>query len=354
MAKKMTLAELRSRMKQENSQNSSGPSNYYPFFNMKENEQAVVRFLPDKNEDNPNGFYITKFSHELLINGEKKRTPCRSMYQDEDGNKEACPICELSQQYFKKEDKPNGLKYWKKKQYLANVLIVSDPLPADKETKKNHEGTVKILSFGKKIYDAINDAIDSGEIDELPYSYEAGTDFIIKKTKNGDHAAYERSKFARNPSELDEETIAHVEEAIIDLSTLVPKDPGYDKLEAMLDAHLTGSSYKDSDADDDAPAPRAKKPARDEDDDDIPMPRSKKPTHDEDDDAPAPRAKKPARDEDDDDAADSAPRAKKPARDDDDDAPAPRSKKPANDSADEDEDAEAEALLAAIRNRNRK
>jgi hypothetical protein len=335
---KMTLAELRSRMKQE-TQKSSGPSNYYPFFNMKENEQAVIRFLPDKNEDNPNGFYITKFTHELLINGEKKRIACRSMYADEDGNKEACPICELSQQYFKKEDKQNGLKFWKKKQYLANVLIVTDPLPADKETKKTNEGTVKILSFGKKIYESINDAIDSGEIEELPYSYEAGTDFIIKKTKNGDHAAYERSKFARNPSELDEETIAHVEEAIIDLSTLIPKDPGYDKLEAMLDAHLTGASYReDGESDEDEPpAPRSKKPARDEDEDDAPPRKAAKPARDEDDEdePPAPRSKKPARDEDEDDAP---PRKSKPA--------------PAADA--DDEDAEAEALLATIRNRNRK
>lgn len=330
-AKRPSLADLRARMKKNSEKSNSG---FYQFYNMKIGEQAVVRFLPDKNENNPDGFFVTKMSHKLSINGEDKNIPCRRQYLDENQEPHACPICELSQQYYKKQDKKNGGKYWHKKMYYANVLVVTDPLPADAETKQNATGTVQLISFSKKIYDAIDDAIQSGDIEELPDDFSAGTDFIIKKTQQGEYADYSRSKFAKHPSELDDDTIALVESSIIDLSTVIPADPGYDKVEAMLEAHLSGSTFEEGDEAEEGDKPR-RKPA--------------KPAADEDDDEPAPRRKpKPPVDEDD----DPVPRRKpKPPVDDEEDDPAPPPRKKAPAPADDEDDEEAEALLATIRNR---
>ena len=64
---KRTLADLQGAFATPSS--NFKPSNYYPFFLMKDGQQAVVRFLPDKNLENPMGFLVEKVVHNLVING---------------------------------------------------------------------------------------------------------------------------------------------------------------------------------------------------------------------------------------------------------------------------------------------
>lgn len=236
-----SLEELRAAYKSNNdNSNDNRPNNYYPFWNMQIGEQATVRFLPDANEENPLGFMAEKIMHNLVINGKKKSVPCLSMYGQDD-----CPVCKVSQAYYKQEDKKNGSKYWKKKQHLAQVIVVSDPLEADKDTGETHEGKVRYLSIGFQLFNVIMEAFDAGDLDERPDDYKNGTDFIIKKTKPGEYESYQiGSKFARKERALDDDTIASLD--LIDLSTLLPKNPGIEKIEAMLDADLSGADYDDS------------------------------------------------------------------------------------------------------------
>jgi hypothetical protein len=220
---------------------TSRPNNYYPFWNMKVGEQAIIRFLPDSNENNPLGFMVEKLMHTLTINGEDKSVPCRKMYNEE------CPICKVSSAYYKEEDKVSGKKYWRKKQHLAQALIIEDPLPADKDTNETYEGKVRFVALGWQLFNVIKEAFESGELDTIPYAYEGGCNFIIKKTKSGEHDGYAiGSKFARKSTDLDEDEIAFVEEQMIDLITLLPNDYGEEKVDAMLQADLTGSSYTTS------------------------------------------------------------------------------------------------------------
>jgi len=233
---------------------------------MKVGEQAIIRFLPDGDETNPLGFMVEKLNHNLTINGENKKIPCLKMYGDDD-----CPICKVSAAYYKADDKINGKKYWRKKQHLLQALIIEDPLPADAETGENAEGEVKIIALGFQLFNIIKEAFESGELDEIPYAYENGCNFIIKKTKQGDYDTYAvGSKFARKSSSLDEDEVAALEEHLVELSTLLPAHPTYEKVEAMLEADLTGDSYDDGSGDDsddkadkDAPAKKVadKKPA---------------------------------------------------------------------------------------------
>jgi hypothetical protein len=232
-----TLDQLKTAFK-KNESGGSRPNNYYPFWKMNEGEQAVVRFLPDKNEDNPMGFVVEKLMHTLTINGERKSIPCLKMY-DED-----CPICKVSSAYYKEEDKANGKKYWRKKQNLVQALIIEDPLPADQDTGETHEGKVRFLALGFQLFNIIKEAFESGELDEIPFAFEGGCDFIIKKTKQGEYATYAvGSKFARKSSDLTEEQIALVTDNMVELQSLIPAKPELETVEGMLEAALTGGEY---------------------------------------------------------------------------------------------------------------
>jgi hypothetical protein len=242
----------------ESEQRSNLPNNYYPFWLMKNGQKAVVRFLPDRDENNVRGFLVEKVFHNLTINGQKKNVPCLSMYGED------CPICKVSQDYYKLKDETNGKKYWRKKQYIAQVLVVEDPLPADETSGENHEGKVRFVSLGYQLYTIIKDAFASDELEAVPYDFEDGYDFIIKKSEQGNYSTYVvGSKFKGSPRPLSEEELAIVEEGMIELATLLPKNPGDVKVQALLNADLNGESVDESGTEeDDAPAkPAAKKPA---------------------------------------------------------------------------------------------
>lgn len=249
----LSLEQLQAAFKKnDNNDNENRPNNYYPFWNMKDDEKAVVRFLPDKNPDNPMGFLVEKLMHNLEINGETKRVPCLKMYGDDD-----CPICNVSRAYYKDEGKksPNGKKYWRKKQHIAQALIVSDPLEADKDTDENHEGKVRFLNLGWQIYEKIKAEFESGELEANPVEYKGGCNFNIGKAAQGDYSTYAlTSGFARRSTDLTDDEIALVEDEMVDLSTLLPAKPSLEKVEAMLAAALSGEEYVDPDSGSDAKA----------------------------------------------------------------------------------------------------
>lgn len=236
----LSIDALRAAFKKNENEGSSRPNNYYPFWNIPEGSQAVVRFLPDSNPENPMGFLVEKLMHTLTINGENKSIPCLKMF-DED-----CPICKVSSAYYKEEDKVNGKKYWRKKQHIAQVLVVEDPLAPDESTGENHEGKVRFVALGFQLFNILKDVFESGELDEIPFAYDGGTNFIIKKTKQGDYPSYSLSKFARKSTDLTEDEQALSTDQIVDLVTLLPKNPGLEKVEAMLEAALTGAEFDDS------------------------------------------------------------------------------------------------------------
>ena len=239
----LTIDQLKAAFKKEES-TGSRPNNYYPFWNMKEGEQAIVRFLPDADAENSMGFLVEKLMHTLTINGEKKSVPCLKMFDDD------CPICKVSSAYYKAEDKANGKLYWRKKQHIVQALIVEDPIPADGDSGETHEGKIRFLAIGYQLFNIIKETFESGELDEIPYAFEGGCDFIIKKTKQGDWPTYAvGSRFARKSTDLTEDQVAFVTDNMVELGTLLPQHPGSEKVEAMLEAALTGTNYEDSEGD---------------------------------------------------------------------------------------------------------
>lgn len=235
-----SLADLQSAWKspERNTEGTSMPNNYYPFWNMPADSKAVVRFLPDANEENPMGFVVEKVTHVLQINGERKTVPCLSMYGD------SCPICAVSQRFYKDGDNETGKKYWKKKTHIAQVLVLEDPIPAG-EDGETHQGKVRYVQLGYQLFNIIKAAFDDGDLDQVPFHYEEGTNFLIKKTKQGDYDNYTTSKFDRKPTALTSDQVELADAQRVDLSTLLPKHPGVEKVEAMLEAALSGGTYEE-------------------------------------------------------------------------------------------------------------
>lgn len=241
-----SLAELQAAFK---SKASTGTSNqnwklFYPFWKMQEGQTAVIRFLPDVDEDNELSFLVENHSHELVINGEKKTVPCLSMYG------EACPICELSRKCYDEKNEEQGKKYYRKKSFIGQVIVMESPIEMD-ATK-----LVKLIDFGPKIYKQIQDGFQSGDLENIPCEFKGGYNFRIKKTKSGQYADYGTSNFAPKQSDLEDEVIAQIE--LYNLKDYRTAHMPRETIDAMLLAEQTGSSYTaDAPAPSQAPAAKA-------------------------------------------------------------------------------------------------
>lgn len=293
----LSLDQLRSAFKKDTTANGNtgGLGNYYPFHKMQTGESSTVRFLPDLNTDNPMGFLVEKRTHTLTINGQKRNVPCRTMYGED------CPICKVSSAYYKANDTVNGKKYWRKLQYIGQALIVDSPIPAQ-AGEEAASGTVKLMTINPQLYKVIKEAFESGDLENIPFDYELGTNFIIKKDQQGEYASYILSKFAKRETALDDDTIEFVKGQLKDLATVLPKCPDLAEVEAMLEADMTGAEYKagsqtraqeSADSDDDAEMQAAMERMRNR--------RAAAVADAEDEPAPARAAPAPSSDDDDDD-----------------------------------------------------
>ena len=214
---------------------------YYPFWKMDVDGTAVIRFLPDLDEDsNSLGFLVENLTHELTINGEKKKVACLSMFG------EACPICALSAKFYDADDETNGHKFYKKRSYIGQIYVVESPIEHDQAR------LVKYIEFGPKIFKQIQAAFKSGDLEEFPQDLKGGYNFRIKKTKSGNFADYGTSSFSPKQTALDDAIIEKLE--LVDLKTLRTPRTDVAILEAMLVAAQTGGSLP---AESPAPAPSA-------------------------------------------------------------------------------------------------
>lgn len=236
------LAAMRKAYAPKETSHSGSYNNYYPFWLMENGQKVVLRFLPDKNEENVNGFLLEKIQHKLTINGKDTTVPCLSMYGEE------CPICKVSADYYAQGDDVNGKRYWKKRTNLAQAIILEDPLPVNEDGESDYEGKVKYLSLTYQIINLITEAIRSDELEAMPDDLEDGYDFTIKKSAQGDYSTYLiGTKFANKPRPLTPEELELVEEYSIDLSTLLPENPGLEKVQRLLNADLLGENNMEDD-----------------------------------------------------------------------------------------------------------
>lgn len=244
---KRSLAELTEQFKQKTQGEGGGNATWKLFFNfwkMDTDGVSTVRFLPDADEDNPMGFLVENLAHELVINGKHEKVPCLKMYGEE------CPICALSQGYYDEKSADHnealGKKYYRKKSYIGQVLVLDTPIEHDAEQ------LVKLIEFGPAVFKQIQAAFQSGDLEEAPFELKGGYNFRIKKSKSGEYASYTTSSFAPKQTDIDDAVIEQMN--LYNLADYRTARITRDVLEAMLVADQTGQQFGDAKPAADAPA----------------------------------------------------------------------------------------------------
>jgi hypothetical protein len=246
-----TLAEIRAKLKASENKGSDnnrtgGDNSIYAFWNLKEGDESVLRFLPDGNADNT-FFWVERAMIKLPFAGikgesESKQTivqvPCVEMYGD------TCPILSEVRAWFKDpalEDM--GRKYWKKRSYIFQGFVVEDGLK-EKETATN---PIRRFIIGPQIFTSIRAALVDPELEDLPTDYVHGIDYRMKKGSKGGYADYSTSSWGRRERPLsDDEQAAIKQHGLFNLNDFLPKKPSEIELKVMkemFEASVDGEPY---------------------------------------------------------------------------------------------------------------
>lgn len=248
---KRSLASLTEQFKQKTNEGGGGGDQswkkFFAFWKADMDTVSVVRFLPDADEENPMGFLVENLAHELVINGKREKVPCLKMYGEE------CPICTLSQGYYDEKSPDHnealGKKYYRKKSYIGQVLVMETPIEHDAEQ------LVKLIEFGPAVFKQIQAAFQSGDLEEAPFELKGGYNFRIKKSKSGEYASYTTSSFAPKQTDVGDDVIEKLD--LMNLADFRTARVSRDVVEAMLMADQTGAQFGDAKP----AAPQAQKPA---------------------------------------------------------------------------------------------
>jgi len=246
-----SLAEIRARLaqsegKQQGGNSTGGDNAIYPHWNMEEGQAATLRFLPDGNTKNT-FFWQERAMIRLPFNGIKGemeskqvfvQVPCMEMWQ------ETCPVLTEVRTWFKdKSLEEMGRKYWKKRSYLFQGLVVNSDLKEDKVP----ENPIRRFIIGSQIFNIVKNALMDSEIEELPTDYVRGLDFKIAKTTKGGYADYSTSTWARRERALNDEEKAAIEQyGLFNLQDFLPKKPGEVELKVMkemFEASVDGEAF---------------------------------------------------------------------------------------------------------------
>ena len=246
-----TLAEIRAKLKESemrtsDNQRSGGDNSIYPFWNLKEGSESVVRFLPDGDTDNT-FFWVERQVIKLPFAGVKGSTdskqvqvqvPCMEMYGG------TCPILSEVRAWFKDpalEDM--GRKYWKKRSYIFQGFVTEDGLKEDNKA----ENPIRRFIIGPQVFQLIRGALLDPEMDNLPTDALHGVDFKLIKTSKGGYADYSTSKWSRRERPLsDEEQAGLKEHGLYNLKDFLPKKPGDVELKVikeMFEASVDGEPF---------------------------------------------------------------------------------------------------------------
>ena len=242
-----TLQEIRAKLKEQETRQSGNTDNsVFPFWNMKEGETSVVRFLPDGNESN-DFFWQERLIIKLPFAGVKGQTdsrpvtvqvPCMEMYN------QSCPVLTEVRGWFKDSSMEElGRKYWKKRSYIFQHLVVDTPL----QEESTPENPIRRTVIGPQIFQMIKSALLDPDMEHLPTDFVNGLDFRITKTSKGSYADYGTSTWARRERPLNEKELGYIDQfGLFNLSDFIPKKPTDTEVKIiaeMFEASVDGEAY---------------------------------------------------------------------------------------------------------------
>ena len=244
-----SLAEIRAKLQASSNQNNNsggGDNAIFAHWNAAEGTTTTVRYLPDADPNNT-FFWIERAMIKLPFAGVKGeanakpvtvQVPCMEMWG------ETCPILTEVRPWFKDKSLEDlGRKYWKKRSYLFQGLVVNSDLKEDNIP----ENPIRRFIIGSQIFNIVKNALMDSEIEELPTDYVRGLDFKIAKTAKGGYADYSTSTWARRERALSDEEKAAIEQyGLYDLKSFLPKKPGEVELKVMkemFEASVDGDAF---------------------------------------------------------------------------------------------------------------
>ena len=248
-----TLQEIRAKLKEQESKSggsnsrTGGDNAIYPFWNLKEGEQATVRFLPDGDKENT-CFWKERLMIKLPFAGIKGETdsrpvqvqvPCMEMYG------ESCNILSEVRGWFKDPKLEDlGRKYWKKRSYIFQGFVKDDPI-GEENTPEN---PIRRFIIGPQIFQIIKGALMDPDMEDLPTDSVNGVDFRIIKTSKGGYADYSTSTWSRKSTPLTEEENKAIESnTLFNLSDFLTKKPSevdVKVMKEMCEASVDGEAYE--------------------------------------------------------------------------------------------------------------
>ena len=258
MARK-SLADIRAELKKE--AENEGKSNFvsdnasYPFWNIPLDSTAVVRFLPDGDDTNADGFWVERLMINLAFTGVvgdstkeyvKLQVPCVEMYGA------ACPVqAEIKPWYKDPSMEETANKYWKKRSYLYQGFVLDHPGFVDKNNNKidveEPENPIRRFVINPNLHKQVKAILLDPDLETWPDDYDAGLNFNIRKTQDGKWASYDQSSWARKESPLSDEQRAAIEEyGLNDLKDFLPRQPSDVELKVimeMFEASVDGEKY---------------------------------------------------------------------------------------------------------------
>lgn len=206
----------------------------FPFWNTPEGGSSTIRFLPDADESNP-FFWVERQLIKLTFQGVKGehdrevtvQVPCMDMYG------ESCPISAYIRPWWKDEEmKAVASKYWKKKSYIFQGLVVN----TDIQEQDAPENPIRRFIINPSIFEIIKTSLMDPEMEDYPTDYNAGVDFRLIKTTKGGFANYTTSKWSMRPRALTDAELAAVDQyGLNDLKSFLPKKPNAEELEVIME-----------------------------------------------------------------------------------------------------------------------
>jgi len=246
-----SLAEIRAKLQAQETKSSGssqggGDNAIFTHWNIPEGSSATLRFLPDADPDNT--FFwkerqMIRLSFPGVKGGDENKpvtiqVPCVEMWGD------TCPVHAEIRPWFKDPTMEDmGRKYWKKRSYIFQGFVTQSDLQEDSVP----ENPIRRFVISPQIYKIISSALMDPEFQEIPTDYEAGTDFVIRKSTKGQYADYSTSNWARRERSLDQtERDAISTHDLHNLNDFLPKKPDAEHLNAifeMFEASVDGQLY---------------------------------------------------------------------------------------------------------------
>ena len=280
-----------SRLAQELEKTSSSQSNsssqddriWKPTIDKTGNSYAVIRFLPPcDGEELP---WVRIFNHGFKGPGGWLIDNCPTTIGL------PCPVCESNTELWGtgSQDNQNLARDRKRKlKHMSNIYVIKDPGNPD------NEGKVFLYSYGKKIFDKLNDLMRPQFEDETPvnpFDFWGGANFKLKYRTVDGYGNYDKSEFdSPSPLSDDDSKMESIYKQCHSLEEFVAPSAfkTYDQLKDRLDKVLgvtspvgtaeTRDMYEDNSSSQESmftkptfkesPTPELKSVSNDDDDDD--------------------------------------------------------------------------------------